>query len=78
MSGDFYAPPVEVKCAKKAHKCSWCGEQIENGARYWRWFAVQDYADTLKLHPECYDVLPQGDEWEIYAGKRGKAFSDDD
>jgi hypothetical protein len=75
---DFYATPTKVEHAKKAHKCSWCGEAIEVGSLYWRWFAVQDYADTLKFHPECYEVLPQGEEWKPYEHKRGKAYGDDD
>lgn len=43
-----------VAAARKAHECSWCGEQIGVGESYtrYRWFRNGD-AGTCRMHPEC-------------------------
>lgn len=63
-----------VKVAKKAHTCSWCAERIDVGSTYsrYRYFDGGD-AGTVKLHPECEEVLDEccreeGGSYEFYAG----------
>ena len=48
----------EVKAAKKAHQCSWCGKKIDVGQPYmrYRWFG-DDGVSTVKEHPECYEAM---------------------
>ena len=44
----------KIYLAKKAHRCSWCGEQIDPKTRYRRTRAINDGRPyTEKLHPEC-------------------------
>lgn len=44
----------EIKAARKAHCCDWCGESIDVGQPYrrWRWFDGS-HASTVRAHPEC-------------------------
>lgn len=39
--------------ARKAHTCSWCGQDILARERYARWCWIDDYALTVKMHVEC-------------------------
>lgn len=64
----------QVKAARKPHRCSWCAERIEVGAPYkrYRYFDGGD-AGTVKLHPECSDILDEtvreeGGDYEFHAG----------
>lgn len=56
-----------IKAAKKNHRCSWCGQQIDTGQPYerWRWFDGGD-ASTVKVHPECCLAV---DEWAQAGGE---------
>lgn len=44
--------------AKTLHRCSWCWQNIVPGEEYkrYRHFDGGD-ACTVKLHPECHDVM---------------------
>lgn len=42
-----------VKAARKPHRCYWCGERIEAGQPYLRWFSRSDGPYTTRVHPEC-------------------------
>lgn len=47
-----------IKAARKAHRCSWCGERINPGETYKRWrFFHNGDAGTCKMHPECFDAM---------------------
>lgn len=53
MSTPFRTDRI-VECAKKDHRCSWCGETIPKGTQY---AYVTGYTEDFwagKLHPECY------------------------
>ena len=53
-----------VKHARKQHRCHWCGEMINIGDPYSRWFDY-DVALTVKVHPECFDAMKGCcSEWE--------------
>lgn len=40
--------------ARKRHRCDWCGELIQPGDRYQRYFWTNgDDAGGTKMHPEC-------------------------
>ncbi len=47
--------------ANKPHRCTWCGEQIPKGERYWKWKSVEDSWSTSKMHDECLVAL--NNEW---------------
>jgi hypothetical protein len=64
-----------VKAAKVTHRCSWCAEKINVGSPYsrYRYFDGGD-AGTVKLHPECHEVLDEtvreeGYDYEFYPGE---------
>lgn len=64
-----------ITAARSAHRCSWCAERIEVGAPYkrYRYFDGGD-AGTVKLHPECNDILDEtvreeGWDYEFHAGE---------
>lgn len=63
-----------VKAAKKPHSCSWCAEHIDAGHPYkrYRWYDGGS-ANTVKMHPECYDaslelIALEGGEIEFMPG----------
>lgn len=75
MSGS--TNPV-TQVAKKPHRCSWCGDQIDAGEKYtrWRWFDDGD-AGTIKMHQECntaFDVDAQAgnNTFDLYDNERGE------
>jgi hypothetical protein len=53
--------------ARKAHVCSWCGEGIAAGEKYYRRSGVDEGKFwALRLHLDCRDAeetLPPGDRW---------------
>lgn len=69
---DFYNAS-EVRQARKAHRCTYCGQEITDGEKYTfqkgnhdgRWF-------ESKMHPECFDDLCEnGDgEYTLFGGER--------
>lgn len=70
----YYTNP-ETRVARKAHCCTYCGEQIEIGSAYKRWMSIDDKALTNKMHPECLSFLQTeagGDSFEYfpYSGER--------
>ena len=50
----FSSDPVDVK-ASKTHRCHWCGENIEKGEVYARWFCSES-SSTIKVHQECMEA----------------------
>ena len=64
--------------AKKEHKCSWCGEQIEIGETYY-YQAGTYYGDfqVTKLHEDCDAACSEAsykygmEDYEPYSYKRG-------
>lgn len=54
----MYATPTETHKAKKQHRCEWCWQFIEAGETYNRYrFYADGEAGTVKMHPECYEVM---------------------
>lgn len=47
-----------ITAARKRHRCNWCWELITIGESYRRYrvFMYGD-ADTIRMHPECYDAM---------------------
>lgn len=63
-----------IAAARSAHRCSWCAERIDVGTPYkrYRYFDGGD-ACTVKLHPECSDILDEtvseeGGDYEFQSG----------
>lgn len=59
--------PVETYTARKNHRCSWCGETIQQGTTYkrYRWWHESE-AGTYKMHPECeadLEAMRDNDYW---------------
>lgn len=61
--GDFYREP-EWKKARKAHRCTYCGEGIQKGDEHQQQTGVWDgKAFRNRFHPECFEALcDSGDE----------------
>lgn len=54
----MYSTPTETHKAKKQHRCEWCWQFIEAGETYSRYRFYNDgEAGTVKMHPECYEVM---------------------
>lgn len=76
----MYCTPNERRKARKAHKCTNCGQAIELGEKYVHWKSVEDGEGwfTSKMHRECYDDLNYWDgggswDYQPYAGERPNA-----
>ncbi len=74
---DYSSSQAKVK-ARKKHKCSWCGEIIEQWETYLRGFCVfEGVASTFKMHQECSHaeskLLQYSDDcgWFWYSFTRG-------
>lgn len=74
----FCTGPKTVK-ARKAHQCTWCGQEIEKGEEYKIWSGVCDGVwSTSKMHPECADACQEeakewgNDEYTPYTNERPK------
>lgn len=53
---DFFGPQF-TRRARKAHRCTWCGEAIERGATYEHQRVHYDGAwQENRMHPECNDA----------------------
>ena len=52
----FYTPTKTLK-ARKAHRCTYCGQAIEIGMTYLTWASISIDGEwyTNKMHPECLD-----------------------
>ena len=65
-----------VKAARKAARCSYCGEAVEKGqpCNTWLW-AERGNACDCRMHPECYDAhCDSGDEeFVLYCNERPSA-----
>ena len=51
---------VETHKARKAHRCEWCWQRIDEGAEYkrYRYYDGGDAA-TIKMHPECMEAMQE-------------------
>jgi len=78
MSGWHNTDAVNVT-ARKAHRCTWCGQTILIGEVYKKWSCFGDgSASTCKMHAECaialdvYGQQPHGEyEYDQYSFTRG-------
>lgn len=71
---DFYSPS-ESRTARKPHRCTYCGEQINSGDTYTYQKGVYDGAwYESKMHPECFEDCFDGGEGEYtpYSNERPK------
>ncbi len=62
--------------ARKAHRCSWCGEDIEVGEVHSAWVGIYDGFYQGRMHIECIDAFNREDpyegEFEEWSNPRGK------
>ena len=51
---------VETHKARKAHRCDWCWQRIDEGTEYkrYRYFDGGEAA-TIKMHPECIGAMQE-------------------
>lgn len=56
----MHATETETHKAKKQHRCGWCWQFVDAGETYkrYRYYNCGD-AGTVKMHPECYDVMQE-------------------
>ncbi len=69
----MYCTKVESPRARKAHRCTSCGEEIPPGEKYVRWRSFEDgEACTNKMHQECYGMHEKGSYWvyDLYGHDR--------
>lgn len=72
----MYCTPSEKRTARKKHKCTNCGEDIEVGTTYARWMSVDDDKGFAnKMHLECVQSLNDENgsgswEYSLYEGER--------
>jgi len=73
----FNSPSIIAK-ARKAHRCSWCGEVIAKGTVYHRRYSCSEgIGSTVKQHPECaaaetlFHEQSDDTEWEFFTFTRG-------
>jgi len=54
----MHATQPETHKARKAHRCEWCWQQIDEGTQYmrYRWYDSGEAA-TVKMHPECHKAM---------------------
>lgn len=49
---------VETHKARKAHRCEWCWQRIDEGTGYKRYrYYNSGEVGTVKMHPECYVAM---------------------
>lgn len=48
---------TETTRAIKPHRCTWCGQRIEKGERYFRWVSFGDSVFVNKMHAGCMTVF---------------------
>lgn len=66
---------IQIKTAKKEHRCTICGRRIPAGARYWGEYNEQT---DRREHTNCLDYeaepqLPEGFNKNRSSYKKGKA-----
>ena len=56
----MHATAPETHKARKAHRCQWCWQRIDEGTEYKRYrYYDSGEASTVKMHPECYDAMQE-------------------
>lgn len=60
----MFCTPAETVKARKAHKCTYCGEWIKPGELYDTWKSVDDSWFTNKMHPECNEEVSEDGYFE--------------
>ena len=56
----MHTTEVETHKARKAHRCEWCLQRIDDGTEYKRYRCYGGgEASTVKMHPECYDAMQE-------------------
>lgn len=51
---------VETHKARKAHRCEWCWQRIDEGTEYKRYrYYDGGEAATIKMHPECMEAMQE-------------------
>lgn len=54
----MFCTPRTLKTAKKNHRCTYCGDPIISGDKYYSWVSIDDGKFfRSKMHPECVDGL---------------------
>lgn len=76
-------PERQVEHSRKRRWCHWCGQWIEIGDTYWKWFDAGDFHGEVRMHPECRDAFhaydwDSDDTWGTGENNRGcSCFNDD-
>lgn len=66
QNGDeMHITEVATHKARKAHRCEWCGQRIDEGTEYKRYrYCDGGDAATVKMHPECMAAMQdEGAYW---------------
>jgi hypothetical protein len=49
----FVTPPLYFT-ERETYRCTWCGQGINIGDRFWRWDISEDDGFVHTMHSECY------------------------
>ena len=60
LEDEMHMTEVETHKARKAHRCEWCWQRIDEGTEYKRYrYYDGGEAATIKMHPECMDAMQE-------------------
>jgi len=61
--------PMTQQVSRKIHQCECCYYAIEKGASYCKQTGFFEGSGfTNRYHPECWDALDEGGDWEFTPG----------